>query len=204
MNPLHLEYFNFAGRMIALVLAHNIQVGIMFDRTFYLQLAGTDISLEDIKDADPYFYSSCRQILDMDPVLLDEDALALTFVNEVEELGSMKVIELISNGKNIIVNSRNRKDYVELLIQHRFLTCVADQLTEFAKGFSEIVGNEQIQKLVFQTLEFEDLDGILRGKITISVQDWKVHTEYDGYTETDSQIQWFWKVNTIRLRVSWF
>ncbi|KAI3795752.1 hypothetical protein L1987_38409 [Smallanthus sonchifolius] len=195
VDPLHLRYFKFAGRVIALALMHKVQVGIMFDRTFFLQLAGMNISLEDIKDADPYFYSSCKQILDMDPIIVDQDALGLTFVHEVEELGSMKVVELFANGKNIVVNSRNRKEYVELLIQHRFVTSVANQVAKFAKGFADIVGDEKIQKLVFKTLEFEDHDGMLHGSENmISVEDWKVHTEYNGYKETDPQIYWFWKI----------
>ncbi|MFS8025879.1 putative HECT domain-containing protein [Helianthus anomalus] len=176
-------------------MMHKIQVGIMFDRTFFLQLAGIDISLEDIKDADPYFYSSCKQILDMDPFIVDQDALGLTFVHEIEELGSMKVVELFTDGKNIAVNSRNRKEYVELLIQHRFVTSVSKQVAKFAKGFADIVGDEKIQKLVFMTLEFEDHDGLLYGSENIiSVDDWKAHTEYNGYTETDPQIYWFWEI----------
>ncbi|MFS8025880.1 putative HECT domain, Ubiquitin-like domain, Ubiquitin-like domain superfamily [Helianthus anomalus] len=195
VDPLHLKYFKFAGRVTALAMMHKIQVGIMFDRTFFLQLAGIDISLEDIKDADPYFYSSCKQILDMDPFIVDQDALGLTFVHEIEELGSMKVVELFTDGKNIAVNSRNRKEYVELLIQHRFVTSVSKQVAKFAKGFADIVGDEKIQKLVFMTLEFEDHDGLLYGSENIiSVDDWKAHTEYNGYTETDPQIYWFWEI----------
>ncbi|XP_076916646.1 E3 ubiquitin-protein ligase UPL5-like [Bidens hawaiensis] len=195
VDPLHLRYFKFAGRVIALALMHKVQVGITFDRTFFLQLAGTDISLEDVKDADPYFYNSCKQILDMDPGIVDQDALGLTFVHEVEELGSMKVVELFANGKNVVVNSRNRKEYVDLLIKHRFVTSVAKQVAKFAKGFADIVGDEKIQKLVFNTLVFEDHDGMLHGsENVISVEDWKTHTEYNGYKETDPQISWFWKV----------
>ncbi|KAK9051783.1 hypothetical protein SSX86_028411 [Deinandra increscens subsp. villosa] len=194
VDPLHLKYFKFAGRVIALALMHKIQVGIMFDRTFFLQLAGMKISLEDIKDADPYFYSSCKQILEMDPVIVDQDVLGLTFVHEIEELGSMKVVELFANGKNIVVNSRNRKEYVELLIQYRFVTSVAKQVVKFAKGYADIVGDEKIQKLIFKTLESEDHDGMLHGSESIiSVEDWKLHTEYNGYEETDPQINWFWK-----------
>ncbi|XP_024988277.1 E3 ubiquitin-protein ligase UPL5-like isoform X1 [Cynara cardunculus var. scolymus] len=195
VDPLHLEYFNFAGRVIALALMHKVQVGILFDRAFFLQLGGTNIALEDIKDADPYLYSSCKKILDMDPLTVDQDALGLTFVREVEELGSMKVVELFADGKNIVVNSRNREEYVELLIQHRFVTSVAEQVNHFARGFADIVGEEKIQKLFFKSLELEDLDGMLHGSESpISVEDWKAHTEYNGYWETDPQIYWFWKI----------
>ncbi|KAL4585412.1 hypothetical protein LXL04_010032 [Taraxacum kok-saghyz] len=196
VDPLHLAYFNFAGRIIALALMHKVQVGIAFDRSFFLQLSGKNISLEDIKDADPYLYSSCKQILDMDPTTVDQDVLGLTFVREIEELGSRKVVDLLTDGKNIIVNSRNRKEYVELLIQHRFVTSVSDQVSCFAKGFTDIVGEEKSRKLFFKSLESEDLDGMLYGSETsICVDDWKKHTEYHGYVETDPQISWLWEVH---------
>ncbi|CAH1417373.1 unnamed protein product [Lactuca virosa] len=195
VDPLHLEYFNFAGRIIALALMHKIQVGIAFDRSFFSQLSGNTISLEDIKDADPYLYSSCKQILDMDPTTVDEDALGLTFIREIEELGSRKVVELFADGKNIVVNSRNRKEYVDLLIEHRFVTSVSEQVSYFAKGFTDIAGDEKIRKLFFKSLECEDLDGMLYGSESIiSVEDWKKHTEYYGYKETDPQISWLWEI----------
>lgn len=106
---MHLEYFSFSGRVIALALMHKVQVGVVFDRIFFLQLAGKHISLEDIRDTDPCVYSSCKQILEMDSDYVDSDALGLTFVREVEELGSRRVVELCPGGKSIVVNSKNRE-----------------------------------------------------------------------------------------------
>ncbi|OVA11116.1 HECT [Macleaya cordata] len=47
VDPRHLTYYRFCGRVIALALMHNIQVGIAFDLVFFLKLAGEGISLED-------------------------------------------------------------------------------------------------------------------------------------------------------------
>lgn len=198
MDPLHLEYFSFSGRVIALALMHKIQVGIVFDRVFFLQLSGKSISLDDIRDADPLLYSSCRQILEMDPEMVDQDTLGLTFVREVEELGSRKVVELCPNGKSTMVNSKNRKQYVELLIQHRFVTSIAEQVAHFAQGFADIITTVRLQKSFFQSLDLEDLDWMLHGSETaVSVEDWKAHTDYNGYKESDPQISWFWKVCSV-------
>jgi E3 ubiquitin-protein ligase NEDD4 len=195
VDPMHLEYFTFSGRVMALALMHKVQVGIVFDRAFFLQLAGMHITLEDIRDADPCLYSSCKQILQMDPEFIDSDALSLTFVQEVEELGSRKVVELCSGGKSIVVNSKNREKYVDLLIQHRFVTSISEPVSRFACGFADILSNSGQPKLFFQSLELEDLDWMLYGsENAICVEDWKAHTEYNGYKETDPQISWFWKV----------
>uniref|UniRef100_A0A3N7F0K6 HECT-type E3 ubiquitin transferase n=1 Tax=Populus trichocarpa TaxID=3694 RepID=A0A3N7F0K6_POPTR len=193
VDPMHLDYFTFSGRVIALALMHKVQVGIVFDRVFFLQLAGMHISLEDIRDADPCLYSSCKQILQMDPEFIDSDALGLTFVREVEELGSIKVVELCPGGKGIVVNSKNREKYVNLLIQHHFVTSISDPVSRFARGFSDIL-NPGEQKLFFRSLELEDLDWMLYGsESAICVEDWKAHTEYSSYKETDPQISWFWE-----------
>ncbi|MCL7047441.1 hypothetical protein MKW94_002881 [Papaver nudicaule] len=47
-----LKLFGFCGRVIALALMHKVQVGIAFDRVFFLRLAKEKISLEDIRCAD--------------------------------------------------------------------------------------------------------------------------------------------------------
>ncbi|KAF7803833.1 E3 ubiquitin-protein ligase UPL5 isoform X1 [Senna tora] len=195
VHPLHLEYFTFSGRVIALALMHRVQVGIVFDRVFFLQLAGKYVTLEDIRDADPYLYSSCKQILEMDADFIDSDALGLTFVREVEELGYRKVVELCPGGKSIAVNSKNRDKYVDLLIQDRFVTSISEQVSHFARGFADVLCNPRLQQFFFKSLDLEDLDWMLHGsENTISVEDWKTHTEYNGYKETDPQICWFWEI----------
>ncbi|XAR53849.1 Ubiquitin--protein ligase [Bertholletia excelsa] len=194
IDPMHLEYFCFSGRVIALALMHKVQVGIAFDRVFFLQLAGKDVSLEDIRDADPLLYNSWKRLLEMDAEMVDSDALGLTFVREVEELGSRKIVELRPGGKSIAVNSRNREEYVKDLIRHHFVTSIAGQVAHFARGFSDMLCDSSVQRF-FQSLELEDLDWMLYGsENAISVEDWKAHTEYNGYKVTDPQINWFWQI----------
>ncbi|CAH8297029.1 unnamed protein product [Eruca vesicaria subsp. sativa] len=194
VDPLHLDYFKFTGRVIALALMHNVQVGALFDRVFYLQLAEQTISLEDIKDTDRIMYNSCKQILEMDPVFFDSNAgLGLTFVLETEELGKRDTIELKKDGKSTAVSSENREEYVKLLISKRFTTSVSELVKKFSEGFFDIL-SVPVQSF-FRHLHLEDFDGMLRGgENQISVDDWRAHTEYNGFKETDRQIDWFWKI----------
>ncbi|KAL3326897.1 hypothetical protein AABB24_037549 [Solanum stoloniferum] len=194
VNPLHLNYFCFSGRMIALTLMHKVQIGVVFDRTFFLQLAGKDITLEDVRDVDPPFYKSCKEILEMDPEMVDGDNLGLRFICDVESMGSRKGIELCPNGKDTIVDSKNREKYINLLVKHYFVTSVAEQVACFAKGFADITTTSRHQPF-FRCLNLEDLDLMLDGSgKNISVEDWKAHTEYSGYKKSDRQISWFWKI----------
>lgn len=195
VDPMHQQYFKFSGRVVALALMHKVQVGIVFDRIFFLQLAEEKVVLEDIKDADPYMYNSCKQILEMDAELVDSDVLGLTFVWEVDQLGSREVVELCPEGNSIAVNSNNREEYIRLLVKYRFVDSISVQVSEFATGFSDIVGSPEIRKTFFRSLDLEDMDSMLSGSgSAISVEDWKEHTSYNDYGEIDPQICWFWKI----------
>jgi len=131
----------------------------------------------------------------MDSEFVDSEALGLTFVSEVEELGSRRVVELRPGGKEIVVNSQNRKDYVNLIVQHHFVQSISEQVSSFAQGFADILHYGELRESFFQSLELEDLDMMLHGSGNeISVEDWKAHTDYDGYRESDPQIVWFWEV----------
>ncbi|OVA01022.1 HECT [Macleaya cordata] len=190
-----LNYFGFCGQVIALALMHKVQVGIAFDRVFFLQLAGDVISLEDIRDADPCLYKSCKKILEMDADFMDSDAMGLTFVKEIEEFGSRKIVELCPGGDTMVVNSKNREEYVHLLIQHCFVKSISKKVSYFARGFGDMLCKRRLQKIFFQSLDLKDLDRMLLGSDkAICVNDWKAHTDYDDYKETDDQICWFWKV----------
>ncbi|KAI3857642.1 hypothetical protein MKW98_028906 [Papaver atlanticum] len=190
-----LKFYHLCGRVIALALMHKVELGIAFDRVFFLQLAEENISLEDIKCADPIMYKSCKDILEMDADLVDSDVMGLTFVREIEDFGSRKTVELCPGGMNIVVNSNNREQYVHLLIQHIFVKSISAKVANFARGFGAILCKQKVAKNFFQGIKLKGLDSVLRGSDKpICVKDWKAHTVYEDYRETDEQICWFWKV----------
>lgn len=194
INPGHLTYFRFCGRVIALALMHRVQINVAFSLAFFKQLAGRPISWQDTKDADPVFFESCLKVLDMDAEEVDSDALGLTFVCEEEQLGAMKTVELCSGGKDLPVNSKNRLLYLEYLVQQRFVNSVAEQVKSFSQGFSELLATGNLEQFL-RGLEAEDFNLILHGtEQLICLEDWKLHTEYHEYSQSDDQIVWFWQV----------
>ncbi|GJN03916.1 hypothetical protein PR202_ga21412 [Eleusine coracana subsp. coracana] len=193
VDPLHLPYYQFAGRMIALALIYEIPVGVSFDRTLFLQLAHRPVTLDDIADADPSLHTSCKNILEMDPSLVDSDALGLTFVREVELLGFRTVVELVPGGKDTPVNTKNLREYIHLLIQDRFVTCTKNQVAYLIRGFSSMLTKHELVKNFFDALDVEDFNQILGGnKDTIDVKEWKAQTDYIGYRE-GMRVKWFWE-----------
>ncbi|PWZ14354.1 E3 ubiquitin-protein ligase UPL5 [Zea mays] len=192
VDPLHLKYFTFAGRIIGLALMHKVQVGVVLDRTLFLHLAGRSITLEDISVADPVKYASCKKILEMDAAEIDN--LYLTFSRGAHELGTEKIIDLCPGGEDVSVNIGNRKHYIDLLIKNIFVDSISSQLTHFAEGFADILVNPKRREELFECLDLEDFDRLLGGSNNaINLQDWKSHTQYNGYKEKDRQITLFWK-----------
>jgi hypothetical protein len=195
VDPLHRQYYEFAGRMVALALMHKIPVGVSFDRTLFLQLADRPVTLDDVVDADPSLHASCKKILEMDPRLLDSNALGLTFVREVELLGCQTVTELIQGGEDAAVNSKNRHEYIRLLIQDSFVNRTRNQVAYLALGFSNMFRKCKLSKNFFDALDVEDFNQMLGGsKGTIDVKEWKAHTDYHGYSSRSRRVKWFWKV----------
>jgi len=66
---------------------------------------------------------------------------------------------------------------------------VNEQFDAFLVGFNELIPQDLVN--VFDERELELLIG---GIADIDVEDWKKHTDYRGYTESDEVIQHFWKV----------
>jgi hypothetical protein len=66
---------------------------------------------------------------------------------------------------------------------------VEEQFNAFMDGFHELIPADLIT--VFDERELELLIG---GIADIDVDDWKKHTDYRGYQESDEVIGFFWKV----------
>ena len=43
-------------------------------------------------------------------------------------------MELFPGGKSIVVNSKNRKDYVNFLIEHQFVSSISEQVSHCFKA----------------------------------------------------------------------
>jgi hypothetical protein len=135
------------------------------------------------------------------------DSLFLTFSTDDESFGETRVIDLKPGGRDIDVTNENKKEYIEhvarltntyrsdlltissLVTTWRIQKRVEEQFNAFATGFNELIPPDLVN--VFDERELELLIG---GIADIDVEDWKKHTDYRGYTESDPVIQNFWKV----------
>ncbi|KAF6824023.1 HECT-domain-containing protein [Colletotrichum musicola] len=188
INPEHLNYFKFIGRVVGLAIFHRRFLDAFFIGALYKMILGKSVVLADMEGVDADFHRSLQWMLDND---ISGGILEQTFSTEDERFGVMTVEDLIPNGRNIDVTNENKKEYVDLMVKWRIEKRIAEQFQAFKEGFHELIPQDLIN--VFDERELELLIG---GIAEIDVDDWKKHTDYRGYTESDEVIQFFWQ--TIR------
>ncbi|KAJ3033576.1 hypothetical protein HDV00_006062 [Rhizophlyctis rosea] len=184
VNPEHLNYFKFIGRVVGLAIFHQRFLDAFFITALYKMILKKKIVIKDMESVDAELFRSLQWTLDNDI----KDVLDLTFSAEDERFGERVTIDLKPGGKDIVVDDENKKEYVELITEWRIHIRVKEQFEAFQNGFHELVPPDLIT--VFDERELELLIG---GIADIDVDDWKKHTDYRGYTENDEVVQWFWK-----------
>ncbi|PVU89203.1 hypothetical protein BB561_005490 [Smittium simulii] len=183
VNPEHLKYFKFIGKAMGLAIFHRRFLDGFFTSSFYKMILRKPITLDDMQSVDDEIYRSMVWAL-------QNDVTDMEFRFTVDELkfGQVVEIELKPGGKDIEVTEENKKEWVQLNVQYRICDRIKDQFSAFLSGFYELVPQDMIQ--VFDERELELLIG---GLSETDIDDWKKHTDYRGYTETDQVIQWFWQ-----------
>ncbi|KAG2228533.1 hypothetical protein INT48_008463 [Thamnidium elegans] len=184
INPEHLNYFRFIGRVVGLSIFHRRFLDAFFIVSFYKMILNKKILVADMESVDADFYRSLMWILNNDIT----DVLELTFSTDDDRFGEVVTVDLIPNGENIDVTEENKKEYVNLVTEWRIHKRVEEQFKAFKEGFNQLIPQDLVN--VFDERELELLIG---GIAEIDVDDWKKHTDYRGYTEQDDVIQWFWK-----------
>ncbi|EFQ35019.1 HECT-domain-containing protein [Colletotrichum graminicola] len=188
INPEHLNYFKFIGRVVGLAIFHRRFLDAFFIGALYKMILGKPVALADMEGVDADFHRSLQWMLDND---ISGGILEQTFSTEDERFGVMTVEDLIPGGRDIDVTNENKKEYVDLMVKWRIEKRIAEQFQAFKDGFHELIPQDLVN--VFDERELELLIG---GIAEIDVDDWKKHTDYRGYTESDEVIQFFWQ--TIR------
>ncbi|XP_060240758.1 E3 ubiquitin-protein ligase NEDD4 isoform X1 [Meriones unguiculatus] len=183
-NEDHLSYFKFIGRVAGMAVYHGKLLDGFFIRPFYKMMLQKMITLHDMESVDSEYYSSLRWILENDPTELD-----LRFIIDEELFGQTHQHELKTGGSEIVVTNKNKKEYIYLVIQWRFVNRIQKQMAAFKEGFFELIPQDLIK--IFDENELELL---MCGLGDVDVSDWKEHTKYkNGYSVNHQVIQWFWK-----------
>ncbi|XP_052740231.1 E3 ubiquitin-protein ligase SMURF1 [Bicyclus anynana] len=185
VNPEHLSYFHFAGRILGVALFHGHQLDAAFTAPFYKQLLGRPITLRDIRDVDPELHRSLSWML--------ENSIAgvidTTFSVECSSFGAVRSVELRPGGTNETVTDNNKRDYVRLYVAHRFTRGAERQWLALQRGLADI-----IPPLLLRPLSPRDLQPLLAGRADLDPADWRRHTRLKHVNPDAPIVGWFWEI----------
>ncbi|XP_073671886.1 E3 ubiquitin-protein ligase NEDD4 isoform X2 [Paramisgurnus dabryanus] len=183
-NEDHLSYFKFIGRVAGMAVYHGKLLDAFFIRPFYKMMLQKPITLQDMESVDSEYFNSLKWILENDPADLD-----LRFTIDEELFGQTHQHELKPGGAEIVINNINKKEYIHLVMQWRFVDRIQRQMTAFKEGFYELIPLDLIK--IFDENELELL---MCGLGDVDVNDWRENTKYkNGYNPNHPAIVWFWK-----------
>ncbi|VDL63048.1 unnamed protein product [Hymenolepis diminuta] len=179
VNSNHLTYFEFVGRFIAKAIYDNKHLECYFTRSFYKHILGKQVRFQDLESEDYEFYKG----LDF---LLNHRIAELNY--ERNEYGRSQTVDLIENGRNVVVTDENKKEYVRLLCHQKMTESIRPQLDAFLNGFYSIIPKSWINIFNEQELEL-----LISGLPKIDLEDLRSNTTYNKYNLNSPQILWFWK-----------
>ncbi|XP_055533569.1 E3 ubiquitin-protein ligase SMURF1 [Wyeomyia smithii] len=185
VNPDHLSYFHFVGRILGIAVFHNHVLDGGFTLPFYKQLLNKPITLNDIEDVDPELHRSLTWMLENNIT----GVLEPTFSVENNSFGAVVVHELKPNGASLQVNEENKREYVKLYVNYRFMRGIEQQFLALSKGFVELIPSQLLRPFNERELEL-----VIGGISKIDVNDWKANTRLKQCTPETPQIIWFWQI----------
>lgn len=109
INPEHLNYFKFIGRVLGLAIFHRRFLDVFFVVSIYKMILKKKAALADMESIDAEYWRSLNWMLDNDI----EDVLELDFSVEEDRFGEKVTIDLKPDGRNITVTNENKAEYVE-------------------------------------------------------------------------------------------
>ncbi|KAL3924119.1 MAG: hypothetical protein SGILL_001241, partial [Bacillariaceae sp.] len=184
INPDHLSYFRFVGRIVGKAVVDGYLLDAHFTRSLYKHMLGIKPTHHDMEAIDPDYYKNLKTILEYN---LGDLGLDLTFSIDDHSFGRNQTLDLIENGRNVPVTEETKAKYVSLVCQHRMTTAISSQIKAYLDGFYELVSKDLIQIFTARELEL-----LISGLPDIDIYDLKKNTDYVGWKSTDRQIEWFW------------
>jgi E3 ubiquitin-protein ligase NEDD4 len=125
VNPEHLNYFKFIGRVVGLAIFHRRFLDSFFIGAFYKMMLRKKVSLQDMEGVDEDLHRNLTWTLyvtavgwlwigaDCDRDNDIEGIIELTFAVDDEKFGERRTIDLKPGGRDIPVTNENKHEYVE-------------------------------------------------------------------------------------------
>lgn len=112
-----------------------------------------------------------------------------TFSVENNSFGVLKVHELKPGGALVTVTEENKREYVRLYVNYRFMQGIEQQFLALQKGFTEL-----IPPALMRPFDERELELVIGGISSIDIADWRSNTRLKHCTPETPIVQWLWQV----------
>eukprot|EP01038_Epipyxis_sp_PR26KG_P009283 gene9283-12507_t len=187
INPDHLKYFGFIGKIIAKAILDRFVLDVHFTRAFYKHILGIEVTFKDLQNFDPSLHRSLTAVLNSSSEEIE--IMELNFTTDNNKYGEVVTHELIPGGRDMMVTIHNKEEYVRLITHYHLFESVKDQITAFLDGFHQVLPAQ-----LLSILDPVELELLISGLPDIDIDDLKSNTSYAGYHASDQTIIDFWKI----------
>ena len=181
----HLNAFEFLGKFIAYVISSECYVSLPLSSFVYKQILNLPVEASDIASIDVHAYNSIIKVLSSGGT--SQKASLYNVIDFTCQLSDGEVVELKENGRNVMLNADNEREYLELYLQARVSEC-AEQTRFIRKGLYAVIPHQ-----LFKFLTWEDLEEKICGEPFFNVELFRKNTRYEGFKESDPTIKYFWR-----------
>lgn len=177
------RYF-FFGVLCGLSLFNFNVANIPFPLALFKKLLNQAPSLEDLKELSPVLGKSLQTLLD------DEgDDFGEVFYIYFNVHWDKNDVDLIPNGRCIIVDQTNKRDYVSKCVNYIFNISVKAVYEEFQRGFYKVC-----EKDIIEFFHPEELKDVIVGNTDYDWETFEKNAHYEeGYDNSHPTIVMFWK-----------
>jgi len=170
---IHLKVFEFLGFIVGIALIEDIKIWPNFNTFFLNNVLGFENSFIELKNLDPEYFKNLVNLKNYQGDIENDFGLNFT-VDDEEEKGVVKTIELIKDGKNINVTQNNKLFYIRRVAKYKLTDSVFEQCESFKNGILKVIDEEALK--LFTSDEMRQL--ITGFDKEIDVNDMKLNTNY--------------------------
>ena len=180
--------YELIGIIFGLAIYNNTILDVKLPITVYKKLLGIKPDLEDMKQSDPELFHTLSYLRNNNDENLKEE-LDTNFTVIDDKFGEKLVIPLKPNGENIMIDNKNKDEYIDLYIDWYFNKSIYEYFNSFEKGFYRVF-NRNLSKI----LTPDELELIICGTQFLDFNELKKACLYEEYTKDSETIKYFWEV----------
>ena len=186
-KDIHKNAYEFIGKLMITAISSGEALDLNLHPIFWKSILENEITFYDFKTIDVTFFNL---IINIEKALEsnDKDFILNLNLKFIINNSNSSIIELIPNGKEILVDIDNAKEYIKLVKLNR-ISEFKSQIEYIKKGFYSV-----IPKDIAKILNYKQLEEMICGRKELDIKEFKNHIIYKPDSYKDSQIiKWFWK-----------